>query len=93
MESQALAEELICGTVYYGEVELHSGEMVSKALKVRTEGSDNSSITSFGRPSKKSSSVVRQHAKDNRDDYPLAVAIILSQMYMDDIMTSLETDD
>ena len=56
MESQALAEELICGTVYYGEVELHSGEMVSKAPKVRTEGSDNSSITSFGRPSKKSSS-------------------------------------
>ena len=37
--------------------------------------------------------VVRQHANDNRDDYPLAVAIILSQMYMDDIMTSLETDD
>ena len=30
---------------------------------------------------------------DNRDDYPLAVAIILSQMYMDDIMTSLEMDD
>ena len=37
--------------------------------------------------------VVRQHAEDNRDDYPLAVSIILSQMYMDDIMTSLETDD
>ena len=37
--------------------------------------------------------VVRQHAKDNRDDYPLAVAIILSQMYINDIMTSLETDD
>ena len=37
--------------------------------------------------------VVRQHAKDNRHDYPLAVAIILSQMYMDDIMTSLETND
>ena len=37
--------------------------------------------------------VVRQRAKDNRDDYPLAVAIILSQMYMDDIMTSLETND
>ena len=37
--------------------------------------------------------VVRQHAKDNRDDYPLEVAIIQSQMYMDDIMTSLETDD
>ena len=31
--------------------------------------------------------VVRRHAKENRDDYPLAVAIILSQMYMDDIMT------
>ncbi|KAK2550175.1 hypothetical protein P5673_029210 [Acropora cervicornis] len=52
----ALAEELNCGTVYYGEVELHSGEMVSKATKVRTEGTENSSITSFGRPSKKSSS-------------------------------------
>ena len=37
--------------------------------------------------------VVRQHAEDNRSDYPLAVAIILSQMYMDDIMTLLETDD
>ena len=37
--------------------------------------------------------VVRQHAEDKRDDYPLAVAIILSQMYVDDIMTSLETDD
>ena len=35
--------------------------------------------------------VVRQHAKDNRNDYPLAVAIILSQMYMDDLMNSLET--
>ena len=37
--------------------------------------------------------VVRQHAEDNREDFPLAVAIILSQMYMDDIMASLETDD
>ena len=37
--------------------------------------------------------VFRQHAEDNRDDYPLAAAIILSQMYMDDIITSLETDD
>ena len=37
--------------------------------------------------------VVQQHAEDNRDDYPLAVAIILSQMYMDDIMTSLKMDD
>ena len=35
---------------------------------------------------------MRQHAKDNRDDYPQAVARILSQMYMDDIMT-LEKDD
>ena len=56
MESQALVEELICRTVDYGEVKLHSGEMVSKAPKVRTEGTDNSSITSFGRQSKKSSS-------------------------------------
>ena len=37
--------------------------------------------------------VVRQHAEDNRDNYPLAVTIILLQMYMDDIMTSLETED
>ena len=37
--------------------------------------------------------IVRQHAEDNNDDYPLAVAIILLQMYMDDIMTSLERDD
>ena len=37
--------------------------------------------------------IVRQHAEDNNDDYPLAVAIILLQMYMDDIMTSLDTDD
>ena len=27
-ESQALVEELICRTVDYGEVKLHSGEMV-----------------------------------------------------------------
>ena len=37
--------------------------------------------------------VVRQHAEDNRDNYPLAVTIILLQMYMDDIRTSLETED
>ena len=37
--------------------------------------------------------VVRQHAEDNRDNYPLAVTIILLQMYTDDIMTSLETYD
>jgi len=37
--------------------------------------------------------VVQQHAEDNADGYPLAVVIILLQMYMDDIMTSLETDD
>lgn len=37
--------------------------------------------------------VVQQHAEDNRDNYPLAVAIMLLQMYMDGIMTLLETDD
>ena len=68
MESQALVEELICRTVDYGEVKSHSGEMVSKAPKVRTEGTDNSSITSFGRPSKKcssktTSSVSRERAR------------------------------
>ena len=37
--------------------------------------------------------IVRQHAKDDVDCYPLAVSIILLQMYLDDIMTALETDD
>ena len=37
--------------------------------------------------------VVRQHAQDNRDDHPLAKAIILLQVYVDDIMTSLSTND
>ena len=35
--------------------------------------------------------VVRQRAEDNRDNYPLAVTIILLQMYTDDIMTSAVT--
>ena len=37
--------------------------------------------------------VVRQHAEDNKNDHPLAVAIILLQVYVDDIMTSLSTND
>ena len=37
--------------------------------------------------------VVRQHAQDNRNDHPLAIAIILLQVYVDDIMTSLTTND
>ena len=37
--------------------------------------------------------VVRQHAEDNRNDRPLAIAIILLQVYVDDIMTSLSTND
>ena len=37
--------------------------------------------------------VVRQHAEDNKDVCPLAAAIILLQMYMDDVMTSRETED
>ena len=37
--------------------------------------------------------IVRQHAEDHKDDYPVAVAILLLQMYMDDIMASLETND
>ena len=36
--------------------------------------------------------LVRQHEEDNKDEYPLAAAIILLQIYMDDIITSLETD-
>ena len=34
--------------------------------------------------------VVRQHAEDNRNDHPLAIAIILLQVYVDDIMTPIE---
>ena len=37
--------------------------------------------------------VVRQHAEDNRNDHPLAIAVILLQVYVDDIMTSLSTND
>ena len=37
--------------------------------------------------------VVRQHSEDNTDNYPLAAAISLLQMYRDDIMSSLETGD
>ena len=37
--------------------------------------------------------VVRQHAEDNRNDHPLGIAIILLQVYVDDIMTSLTTND
>ena len=37
--------------------------------------------------------VARQHAEDNRNDHPLAIAIILLQVYVGDIMTSLNTND
>ena len=37
--------------------------------------------------------VVRHHVKDNKDVCPLAAAIILLQMYMDDVMKLLETED
>ena len=37
--------------------------------------------------------VVRQHAEDNRSDHPLAISLILLQVYVDDIMTSLSTND
>ena len=37
---------------------------------------------------------LRQHAEDKTDACPLAAtAVILLQMYMDDVMTSLETKD
>ena len=58
LEFQALVEELI----WYGEVKKHSSGTVSKAHiereapKIRTQRTDNSSMTSFGRQSKKSSS-------------------------------------
>ena len=38
-------------------------------------------------------SVVRQHAGDNKDICALAAAQIALQMYMDDVLTSLETED
>ena len=62
LESQALVEELNCKTVEYGEVKTHTSETVSKAHiepeapRIRTEQTENSSITSLGRKSKKSSS-------------------------------------
>ena len=37
--------------------------------------------------------VERQHAEDNRNDHPLAIAIILLQVHVGDIMTSLSTND
>ena len=37
--------------------------------------------------------VVGQHAEDNKNSCPLLAAIILLQMYMGDVMTSLETED
>ena len=37
--------------------------------------------------------VERQPAEDNRNDHPLAIAVILLQVYVDDIMTSLNTND
>ena len=37
--------------------------------------------------------IVRQYAEDNRNDHPLAIAIILLQVYVDDIMTPLSTND
>ena len=36
--------------------------------------------------------IVRQHT-EHVDDYPVAVALILLQMHMDDMMASLKTDD
>ena len=37
--------------------------------------------------------VVRQHAEDNINDHQLAIAIMLLQVYVDDIMTSLSIND
>ena len=37
--------------------------------------------------------VERQPAEDNRNDHPLAIAVILLQVYVDDIMTSLNAND
>ena len=37
--------------------------------------------------------VVRQHAEDNQNDHLLAIAVILLQVYVDDIMTSLSSND
>lgn len=37
--------------------------------------------------------VVRRHVDGNRNDDPLAIAIILLQVYVNDIMTSLSIND
>ena len=37
--------------------------------------------------------VVRQRAEGNRNDHPLEIVIILLQGYVDDIMTSLSSND
>ena len=37
--------------------------------------------------------VVRQHVEGNRNDHPLAIVIILLQVYVNDIMTSLSIND
>lgn len=72
LESQALVEELICRTVWYGEVKKHTSGTVSKvhiereAPKIRSERTDNSSITSFGRQSKKSSSKMTSSVSQER---------------------------
>lgn len=58
LESQALVEELICRTVEYGEVKTHISGTVSKAHieqkapKIRTERTDDFSITTQLWPSK-----------------------------------------
>ena len=37
--------------------------------------------------------VVSQHAEGNINDHPLAIAIMLLQVYVDDVMTSLSIND
>lgn len=36
---------------------------------------------------------MQQHVEEHKDEYPLVVTIILLQMYMDDIMTSVKTHE
>ncbi|PFX18029.1 hypothetical protein AWC38_SpisGene17626 [Stylophora pistillata] len=72
LDSPALVEELICRTVEYGEVKTHTSETVSKARiepeapKIWAEQTENSSITSLGRKSKRRSSKATSSVSQER---------------------------
>ena len=37
--------------------------------------------------------VVRTHAENNREEFPLAATVCTDSMYMDDVMDSLDSDE